>query len=130
MSSLAEEDTTSAINASRILVSLWYDSIQKYKSEHVDLNLLRTKIASIKDTPLSRLPPCEEVFMQLVLRVMWQLRLWINACMPHCVSGSPFEFGWQIINEKLEPVMYNCQTAAEIIEGLSFKCKEKKSCKN
>ena len=50
--------------------------------------------------------------------------------MPHCVSGSPFEFGWQIINEKVEPVMYNCQTAAEIIEGLSCNCKGKKSCKN
>ena len=129
LSLLAEDDTTAAINASRTLISLWYDSIQKYESLHDDLNLLRTKIASSKDTPLSRLPQCEEVFMQHVLRVMWQVRLWINACTPNCVSGSPFEFGWHMIDNKIEPIMYNCQTAAEVIGGLSCNCKGKKRCK-
>ena len=88
LSSLAGNDITAAKDASRMLISLWYDSVQKYKSLHGDLNLLRTKIASSKDTPLSRLPPCEDTFIQHVLRVMWQVRFWVNARISNDISGS------------------------------------------
>ena len=126
LSSLAGNDITAAKDASRMLISLWYDSVQKYKSLHGDLNLLRTKIASSKDTPLSRLPPCEDTFIQHVLRVMWQVRLWVNARTPNDISGSPLELGWHIVDGKIEPIMYNCKTAAEIIDGLTCNCKGKK----
>ena len=111
------------------MVSLWYDNSQKYKSVHGDLNKLRTKIASNKDTPMSRLPPCEAVFQQHVLRVMWQVRIWINARTPDLVSGSPFELGWHKKEGIIEPVMYEGKTASEVINGLACNCKGKKRCK-
>ena len=102
-SSLSENYIIVAEDAAHALVSLWYDSAQKYKSLHGNLNQLRTKMASIKDTPMSRLPPCEAVFRQHVLQVMWQLRLWVNALTPELVNGSPFDLGWKKI---FEPIMY------------------------
>ena len=95
LSSLSENDIIVAEDAARALVSLWHDSTQKYKSLHGNLNQLRTKMASIRDTPMSRLPPCEPVFRQHVLQVMWQLRLWVNARTPELVNGSPFDLGWE-----------------------------------
>ena len=71
LSSLSENNIIKAEDAARTLVSLWYDSAQKYKSLHGNLNQLRTKMASIRDTPMSRLPPCEPVFRQHVLWIMW-----------------------------------------------------------
>ena len=42
--SLAENDSTAAVEASIALVSLWYDNTQKYKPSHGDLNSLRNSI--------------------------------------------------------------------------------------
>ena len=129
LSSLSENNIIKAEDAARALVSLWYDSAQKYKSLHGNLNQLRTKMASIRDIPMSRLPPCEAVFRQHVLRVMWQLRLWVNARTPELVNGSPFDFGWEKKDGNIEPVMYEGQTTAEKISGLTCNCKGKKRCK-
>lgn len=128
LSSLSENKIIVAEDAARALVSLWYDSAQKNKSMHGNLNQLRTKMASIKDTPMSRLPPCEAVFRQHVLQVMWQLRLWVNARTPELVNGSPFDLGWEKYGN-IEPVMYEGKTTAEIISGLTCNCKGKKRCK-
>ena len=108
---------------------MWYDSSQKYKSLHGDLNQLRTKIASTKDISMSRLPPCEAVFREHVLRVMWQARIWVNARTPELVNGSPFEFGWKNKDGKIEPIMYKGKTTAEMISGLTCNCKGNRRCK-
>ena len=40
--SLAQNDIDAAKDASRMLVSLWYDSVQKYKTLHGNLDSFRT----------------------------------------------------------------------------------------
>ena len=55
--SLAENESTAALDASRALLCLWYDNTQKYKPSHGDFNSLRTKIAISRNTPMSHLSP-------------------------------------------------------------------------
>ena len=92
---VVENSLLTCVEVGKKKFELWYDSAQKYKSLHGNIYQLRTKMASIKDTPMSRLPPCEAVFQQHVLRVMWQLRLWVNARTPELVNESPFDLGWE-----------------------------------
>ena len=62
---------------------------------------------------------------------MWQVRLWVNARNPELISGSPFEYGWKITEDEIEPIMFEGITAAEMIDGLACVCKGKKArCKN
>ena len=83
-----------AVDAAQFLVSLCYDSARKHQQLHVCLNRLRTKMASTKDIAMSRLPQHEPVFLQHVLRTMWQVKLWVNARTTELIAGSPFEYGW------------------------------------
>lgn len=131
LSALGESNINAAVDAARIFVSTLYDTTGKYEPLHGDLNRLRTKLASTKDMAMCRLPPCEPVFYQHVLRVMWQVRQWVNARNPELISGSPFEYGWKITEDEIEPIMFEGITAAEMIDGLACVCKGKKArCKN
>ena len=104
LSSVSEIDIAAAVNASHALVALWYNPTEKFKHCHEDLNLLRTRMASTKITPLSCLPPCGELFKENVKRVIWQVRLWTFASMLD-FGGKPDDFGWEVRNGILKPVM-------------------------
>ncbi|CAG2210242.1 unnamed protein product [Mytilus edulis] len=61
-------DFSTSLSASRELISSLYDPKDKFASSHVDLNKLRVKLATCKDTSLLRLPPSEPAFKEHVLR--------------------------------------------------------------
>jgi hypothetical protein len=43
-----------------------------------DLNKLRVKLATVKDSTLVRLPPSEDTFKQHVLRSSYQAQIWLT----------------------------------------------------
>ena len=126
--SCSEVDIAAAVNASHALVALWYNPTEKFKHCHEDLNLLRTRMASTKITPLSCLPPCWELFKENIKRVIWQVPLWTFASMLD-FGGKPDDFGWEVRNGILKPVMYKCKIAAEEVQGLICDCKGNKKFK-
>jgi hypothetical protein len=56
------------IHLSRKLISRLYDPKGRSKRCHIDLNKLRVKLETVKDSTLVRLPPSEDTFKQHVLR--------------------------------------------------------------
>ncbi|CAG2255387.1 unnamed protein product [Mytilus edulis] len=62
-------DFSTSLSAARELISSLYDPKDKFASSHVDLNKLRVKLATCKDTSLLRLPPSEPAFNEHVLRL-------------------------------------------------------------
>ena len=73
--SLTNADLETTINAARHAVPLLYDPKGKFKSCHHDLNMLQVKLATSKDTSLSRIPPSEPSFKQHMLRSSLQASL-------------------------------------------------------
>jgi hypothetical protein len=76
---LGDSDVETAVDASRKLVSNLYDQKGKSKKCHSDLNKLRFKLSTSKDCSLVRLPPCESLFLQHVLRSILQTKIWMTA---------------------------------------------------
>ncbi|CAG2215571.1 unnamed protein product [Mytilus edulis] len=72
-------DFSTSLSAARELISSLYDPKDKFASSHVDLNKLRVKLATCKDTSLLRLPPSEPAFKEHVLRSCLQTKIWICA---------------------------------------------------
>ena len=72
LSALANGSMEEAIDAVRKFYALLlYDPSNKHKtSMHRSLNELRTKLAITTDEPMSKLPPCEPVFIPEVKRLV------------------------------------------------------------
>jgi hypothetical protein len=68
LSTLADCDTDKSIDAASKLVCRLYDHKGKLKEDHVELNKLRVRLATLRDACLAKLPPCEATFTQHVLR--------------------------------------------------------------
>jgi hypothetical protein len=58
LSTLADCDTDKSIDAASKLVCRLYDQKGKLKEDHVDLNKLRVRLATLRDACLAKLPPC------------------------------------------------------------------------
>jgi hypothetical protein len=56
------------IDAARKLVCRLYDQKGKLKEDHVDLNKLKVRLATLRDACLAKPPPCEATFTQHVLQ--------------------------------------------------------------
>jgi hypothetical protein len=65
----------------------------KFCAGQIDLNKLRVKLATVKDSTLVRRPPSEDTFKQHVLRSSYKTKIWLNAHIPKPAVGSPFEHG-------------------------------------
>jgi hypothetical protein len=70
LSILADCDTDKSIDAARKLACRLYDQKGKLKEDHVDLNKLRVRLATLRNACLAKLPPCEATSTQHVLRVV------------------------------------------------------------
>ena len=99
--SLTNADFETTINATRPAVSLLYDPKGKFKLCHHDLNMLRVKLATNKDSPLSRIPPSEPSFKQ------------------HVQKG----------NKCLEPVLLTGMMSSDFLQDLICSCKCRYACK-
>jgi 5-bromo-4-chloroindolyl phosphate hydrolysis protein len=71
-------DIDDSVDLSRKLISRLYDPKGKSKRCYIDLNKLRVKLATVKDSTLVRLPPSEDTFKQHVLRSSYQTKIWLH----------------------------------------------------
>jgi hypothetical protein len=51
------------------------DDVESHLVDHVDLNKLRVRLATLRDACLAKLPPCEATFTQHVLRSSLQINI-------------------------------------------------------
>jgi hypothetical protein len=77
-------DIDDSVDLCRKLISRLYDPKGKSKRCHNDLNKLRVKLATVKDSTLVILPPIasEDTFKQHVLRSSYQTKILLNAHTP------------------------------------------------
>ena len=82
-------DIDDSVDLSRKLISRLYDPKGKSKRCHNDLNKLRVKLATVKDSTLVIFTPIasEDTFKQHVLRSSYQTKKWLNAHIPKPVVG-------------------------------------------
>jgi hypothetical protein len=97
LSILADCDTDKSIDAARKFVCRLYYHKGKLKEDHVDLNKLRVRLATLRESCLAKLPPCEATSLQ------------IKICMTAHVAKPPMKsavlFGWEDRNG-LVPVYF------------------------
>ncbi|CAG2205652.1 unnamed protein product [Mytilus edulis] len=99
-------DFSTLLSAARELISSLYDPKDKFASSHVDLNKLRVKLATCKDTSLLRLPPSEPAFKEHVLRSCLQTKIWMSSHLDHPNPLSPYEYGWKQSSHGPDPVYF------------------------
>ena len=95
LSTLADCDTDKSIDAASKLVCRLYDQKGKLKEDHVDLNKLRVRLATLRDACLAKLPPCEATFTRHVLRSSLQINIWMTAYVAKPPMKSAVLFGWE-----------------------------------
>lgn len=127
LSILADCDTDKSIDAARKLVCRLYDQKGKLKEDHVDLNKLRVRLATLRDACLAKLPPCEATFTQHVLRSSLQTNIWMTAHVAKPPMKSAVLFGWEDRNG-LVPVYFKGQMSSDFLQDLVCTCKGKSVC--
>ena len=127
LSILADCDTDKSIDAARKLVCRLYNQKGKLKEDHVDLNKLRVRLATLRDACLAKLPPCEATFTQHVLRSSLQINIWMTAHVAKPPLKSAVLFGWEDRNG-LVPVYFKGQMSSEFLQDLVCSCKGKSVC--
>ena len=101
---------------------------KKLSAHHCNLNSLRYKMASTKDTSLARIPPCEDSFKQHVLRSQWQCKIWLSSHITKPDIGSPLSHGWKSTDSGLQPVLFEGITATELLDDFICSCSVKQAC--
>ena len=104
-----------------------YDQKGKLKEDHVDLNKLRVRLATLRDACLANLPPCEATFTQHVLRSSLQINIWMTAHVAKLPMKSAVLFGWEDRNG-LVPVYFKGQMSSDCLQDLICTCKGKSVC--
>jgi hypothetical protein len=90
-----------------------YDPKGKSKRCHIDLNKLRVKLETVKDSTLVRLPPSEDTFKQHVLRSSYPTKIWLIAHIPKPAVASPLEHGCNDGKFGLEPILFEGQMSSD-----------------
>lgn len=93
LSDLSGNNLDIAKDVARKLIALMYDPKEKFKDAHGNLNKLRVRQTTSKETTLARLPLCETSFSQQTLRLMFQTHVWMNSHVAKCVIRLPLYFG-------------------------------------
>jgi hypothetical protein len=75
-----------SVDLSQKLISRLYDPKGKSKRCHIDLNKLRVKLATVKNSTLVSLPPSEDTFKQYVLRSSYQMHIFQSQQLGHLLS--------------------------------------------
>ncbi|CAG2187592.1 unnamed protein product [Mytilus edulis] len=109
-SSLSTDKAVStSLSAARELISSFYDPKDmkdKFASSHVDLNKLRVKLATCKDTSLLRLKPSKPALKEHVLRSCLQTNIWMSSHLDHPNPLFPYEYGWKKSSHGPDPVYF------------------------
>ena len=120
-------DTDKSIDAASKLVCRLYDQKGKLKEDHVDLNKLRVRLATLRDACLAKLPPCQATFTQHILRSSPQINIWMTAHVAKPPMKSAVLFGWEDRNG-LVPVYFKGQMSSDFLQDLVCTCKGKSVC--
>ena len=95
LAKVGDVDSIAGLNAARKLIASLYDLKKKFVSWQENLNKLRLKLATCKDTSLVRLPPSEPPLYQHVLRVSLQIKIWLSSNFAKPPPLSPYDYGWR-----------------------------------
>ena len=76
---------------------------------------------------MAKLPPCEALFVQHVLRASLQTYIWMKSDTAQPPEKSALDFGWEDQNG-LSPVYFVGQTSSDFLKDLLCTCKGKSSC--
>ena len=117
-----------SIKVARKFVMKLYGPGKRGKAATMDLDGLRVKLANTTDKPLTKLPPCEDVFKYHVKRVSWQARVWMTATNADEEVVSPVGCGWQKEEEVIRPIYFEGPTACEMLSDLICDCKGRNKC--
>ena len=79
---------STSLSAAIELISSLYDLKEKFASSHVDLNKLRVKLVTCKDSS-------EPAFKEHILRSFQQTTIWMSSHLDHPNPLSPYEYGWK-----------------------------------
>ena len=89
LSQISCDDIEISVAVGRKFVARLYDPKARFTCDHGDLNKLRSRIAQQKDASLVKLPPCEAIFRQHVLRVLLQVYIWTSSSITQPPIKSP-----------------------------------------
>ena len=128
LSMIYHADVDDSVDVCRKLISRLYDPKGKSKRCHIDLNKLRVKLATVKDSTLVRLPPSEDTFKQHVLRSSYQTKIWLIAHIPKPAVGSPLEHGCKDGKFGLEPILFVGQMSSDVLQDFLCTCKGRSVC--
>jgi hypothetical protein len=113
---------------------------KKFVSCHENLNKLRVKLATCKDTSLVRLPPNEPSLYQHVLRASLQTKIWLSSNIGKPPSLSPCNYRWRKDAAGPLPVFFEgimtsdflqdliCSYTGKVMSGRSCICNEQNMC--
>ncbi|CAC5392802.1 unnamed protein product [Mytilus coruscus] len=124
-----DSDRETAISCSRRFVARLYDQKKNYASCHQDINKLRVKLATSRDSSLVRLPPSEAALRQHILRASFQTKIWHASCLAKPPLPSTLEYGWRSVKDSLHPVYFEGNMSAYFLHDLLCSCKGKLQCK-
>ncbi|XP_031338166.1 uncharacterized protein LOC116167069 [Photinus pyralis] len=69
------------------------------------LDVLRHKLTTTTKKSVNELPPTEDAFFHHVSRCFLQCRKWIKCQDLQMEDLDPFNFGWKLNEEKIEPIL-------------------------
>ena len=128
LSRIEYSDIDNSVDLSRKLISRLCDPKGKSRRCHIDLNKLRVKLTTVKDSTLVRHPPNEDTFKQHVLRSSYQTKLWLNSHIPEPAVVSPLEHGRKDGKFGLEPILFEGQLSSDFLQDLVCTCKGRSVC--
>ena len=83
------------------------------------LDQLRYEYACKSDKSASLFPPTDDAFQQHIRRVNYQVAIWIHSHEARPVLWRPDGNGWQLRDNKLEPVMFEKDAAPKEVRDLT-----------
>jgi hypothetical protein len=113
-------DLEERLPASRTYALSLYGNKKRSNGEPcVNLDQLRYEFACKTDKPAPAFPPTEYAFKQYVLRVKYQVAIWVHSDQAKPVLWSPAGNGWKMDDADLQPVLYEKDAAPVEVRDLT-----------
>ena len=128
LAKVRDVDSSTELNTARKLIANLYDLKKKFVSCHENLNKLKEKLATCKDTNLVRLPPSESSLYQHVLRASLQTKIWLSSNIAKPPPLSPYDYGWWKDAAGPLPVFFEGIMTSDFQQDIICSCKGKVMC--
>lgn len=127
LSRLGENISPDITNTCTKFISRLYDKQRKFSSIHDNINEMRVKLATTKQSSVQNLPPSNPALVQHLKRCYWQAHYWYNAHMTMVTEINPINSGWKLENEKLQAVYFEGPSSLELLQKYFCNCRSKKN---